>query len=195
MKRIIFLFTLFFSTTSFANIYTNNSNFRPYIGINGGVNIANYTMQLDLDSDFISATINAGAKIGHNFGIELFFSHSSSNSLDIADQYPSIAYELYFQNFGFDIYGYYGITSDIDFFTTFGVANYKLKHQIDYIYSLQETEESKTRNNISTRIGIGLMYTFPGDKISMLAQYKYIPISLEPVNNLSEFSIGMRYTF
>lgn len=195
MKKILILFAIFVSNSVFAGIYTNNNNFRPYIGINAGYNVANYTIPENLDKNYISATINAGARIGNNFGVELFFLHSSTNNLDYIYEYYSINHELYFQSFGFNIYGYYGLNKDFDFFTTFGVANYHIENQFDYFDGFSNSEEKMTFNNVSTQLGIGLMYTFPGDNISILAQYQYMPINTTFINNMSEFSIGMRYTF
>ena len=82
-----------------------------------------------------------------------------------------------------------------DFFTTFGVANYKVYNKFDYIESLNAAEIKESDNRVSTRIGIGLMYTFPGDSISGLIQYNYTPINNEFINTISEFSVGFRYNF
>ena len=61
MKKLLFIITLIFPLTGFAGIYTQNNNFKPYIGINAGANIANYTIETDMDETYYSATINAGA--------------------------------------------------------------------------------------------------------------------------------------
>ena len=132
MKKFLILFVVFFTNSAFANIYINTPNFNPYVGINAGFNVANYTIQSNLDNEFISATINAGARIGNNFGVELFFSHTSTNTLDYIYSYYTVNHELYLQSFGFNIYGYYGITKEFDFFTTFGVANYYIQNTFDY---------------------------------------------------------------
>jgi hypothetical protein len=49
MKKLLLIFLLLFSTNSFADIYLNN-NFKPYIGIDFGFNIANYNYKTDLES-------------------------------------------------------------------------------------------------------------------------------------------------
>lgn len=97
--------------------------------------------------------------------------------------------------FGFDIYGYYNITKEFDFFTTFGVANYKTYNKYTYIDSLIKTSEKTDENDVSTRLGIGLMYTFPDDNISALIRYQYTPINNEFIQTISDFSFGIRYTF
>ena len=122
MKKLFIIFLLFFSTNTFAGIYTNN-NFKPYIGVDFGFNIANYTYKTDLDDVYYSVTANAGAKIGYNFGIELFFSQSSTNDLEYISESQAQNHEFYYQTFGFDILGYYPISKIFDFFTSFGVAN------------------------------------------------------------------------
>ena len=195
MKKLIFLFILIFPMTGFAGISTYNNNFKPYIGINAGANIVNYTIKTNMDDTYYSATINAGARIGSNFGIGFFFTHSGNNNLELTSSLETINHEVYYMGYGFDIYGYYNITPDFDFFTTFGVSNYKFYDEYDYINIFNSTSDKISENRVTTRLGIGLMYTFPGDNISALFQYQYIPINLDVVNNMNEFSIGIRYTF
>ena len=85
MKKLLLILSLFLSTNCFAGIYTNN-NFKPYIGINFGINIANYNYKTDLEDIYYSITTNTGAKIGHNFGVEFFFSQSSTNDLEFISE-------------------------------------------------------------------------------------------------------------
>lgn len=195
MKKILILSTILFTTAAHAGIYTNTGNFHPYIGIDAGLNIADYTYKTELDETYYSATINAGARIGRNFGVELFFTHSSTNKLENTYDFSATNHELYYMAYGFDIYGYYNITNEFNFFTTFGVANYKTYNKYTYINTLNETSEETDENDVSTRIGIGLMYTFPSDKVSALIKYQYTPINNEMIQTMSEFSAGFRYNF
>jgi hypothetical protein len=194
MKKLLFIFSLFISTNAMSGIYTNNNNFKPYIGIDFGFNIANYNYQTDLDDIYYSITANAGAKIGHNFGIELFFSQSSTNDLEYISELQAQNHEFYYQSFGFDIFAYYPVTYNFDFFTSFGVANYITYNKYEYIGLINDNEKIK-ENDVTSRFGIGVIYTFPGEKISGLFQYQYIPVNNELINTMSEFSIGMRYIF
>lgn len=195
MKKLLFIITLIFPLNGFAGIYIQNNNFKPYIGINAGANITSYTIETDMDENYYSATINAGARIGNNFGIGFFFTHSGDNNLELASGLETINHEVYYMGYGFDIYGYYKITPDFDFFTTFGVANYNFYDEYDYINVFETASDKISENQVSTRFGIGLMYTFPGDKVSAIFQYQYIPLNMEIIRNMNEFSIGMRYTF
>ncbi|MFQ6703406.1 MAG: hypothetical protein ACLRFO_04430, partial [Alphaproteobacteria bacterium] len=68
MKKLLVLFTILFTLPATGGIYTN-TNFHPYIGIDAGINIADYTNKTELDESYYSATINAGARIGRNFGV------------------------------------------------------------------------------------------------------------------------------
>ena len=193
MKKILLIFSLFLSTNCFAGIYINN-NFKPYIGVDFGFNIANYTYQTDLDDFYYSVTANAGAKIGHNFGVELFFSQSSTNDLEYISESQARNHEFYYQAFGFDIFAYYAVSQNFDFFTSFGVANYMTYYKNEQIGDCNQIEEIK-ENDVTTKFGIGLIYTFPEDKVSALIQYQYSPVNNWLIGTISEFSIGMRYTF
>lgn len=191
MKKILILSLIFL--TSNASAYT--SVFQPYIGIDAGLNISDYALTLDLDDKYFSAIVNAGARIGHNFGFEFFFTQSSTNTLDFVNTYSASNHEIYYIAFGFDLYAYYRLSHNTDFFTTFGVANYKMYDKHEYITPTTETNTKSSDNNISTRFGIGFSYTFPGDEVSGLIQYHYTPIGNALVNSMSEFSIGLRYSF
>ena len=190
-----YLYTILFLCMPISLLANSNSNFTPYIGANIGMTIEDYTYETEIDETYYSATINAGARIGKNFGAELFFTHSSTNDLEYIYDFDAINHEIYYMAFGFDIYAYYNVSQYFDFFTSFGVANYKTYTKYTYINQLTETSEQTSDNNVNTRIGIGLMYTFPNDNISGLIQYQYTPLNNELINTMSEFSIGIRYNF
>ena len=194
MKKLPIIIALLSPITGHSKIYTN-ANFKPYIGVNGGINFMDYNLSIDLDDIYYSATLNAGARIGTNFGAEFFFSHSSTNKLERVYELSAANHEIYYMIYGFDIYGYYGLTREFDFFTTFGVANYKLYDKTTFISPFQESSEKLSDNNVSTRLGIGLSYKFPGNHISAILRFNYTPLGNELIQNMSEFSFGMRYTF
>lgn len=195
MKKLLFAITLLFPMSGFAGIYTNTGSFRPYISLDTGLNIADYTIKTDISEQYYSATINAGARIGANFGLEFFFTHSGNNNLELTSTFETINHEVYYMGYGFDIYGYYRISPEFDFFTTFGVANYNFYDEYDYINTFESSSDKISENQVSTRLGIGFMFTFPNDNVSALFQYQYTPINMDIIRNLNEFSIGVRYTF
>lgn len=195
MKQTFTIFAIMFTMSANAGIYTNTSNFRPYIGIDAGLNISDYTYETNLDDIYYSATINAGARIGHNFGVELFFTHSSTNKLGMIDSFSTLDHEVYYMGYGFDIFGYYPVSKNIDFFTSFGIANYHIYNKYEYIGPFYETSDKISDNTVTSRFGIGILYTFPEDNMSGLLQYQYTPLSNELFKNMSEFSIGIRYIF
>ena len=193
MKKLILSFVSFALIS--AGAHANTHTFNPYVGFDVGLDIMDYTTKTGMDDIYYSGVINVGARIGQNFGAELFFSHSSSTELEFVYAYESLIHEVYFMSYGFDIFGYYSVSNDFDFFTSFGVANYKTYIETDYISPSLSTSDKVSENNVTTSIGIGLMYTFPTDNISILAQYKYIPINNELFGTISEFSAGIRMNF
>ena len=191
MKNTLILLGLFLPFTLHAN------NFKQYIGADASVSIMDFTTDTDMDENFTNITINAGGKIGRNFGVELFYNHAIANDTTISTLYDELTTELGFVAYGFDIFGYYNLSSDFEFFTSFGVANYDFEitqEYTDYIYGTT-TQITTDENRVSTRLGIGLMYTFSNQPVSLLAQYQYIPVNTNIINTISEFSIGFRYSF
>ncbi|MBQ8473559.1 MAG: porin family protein [Alphaproteobacteria bacterium] len=191
MKKIIFILPIILSANAFAD------NFTPYIGMDAGLNIASYNNDIDLEEQYYTGTINAGMRIGQNFGVELFFTQSADNENTITYEYSPLTQDINisYQSFGFDIFGYYPIVKDMDFFTSFGIANYRISHEFEFNDGLTTYGESDTTTETATRFGIGLMYTFPNDSVSILGQYQYSTLSNELIKSLSEFSIGFRYNF
>lgn len=195
MKKLLVITAVLIPVCANAGIYTNTGNFRPYIGIDAGLNVADYSIQTDLDDVFYSAKLNAGIRVGKNFGAGVFFTHSSSNKLEHTITQGVVNHEIYYMSFGFDIFGYYNITKELDFFTTFGVANNKIYNKYTFINQTDEYSEQTSQNDVGTRLGIGLMYNFPGDNVSALFQYQYVPVNNDLIGTMSEFSAGFRYTF
>ena len=79
---------------------------------------------------------------------------------------------------------------------TFGDAvKYSVCDFFGYIDEFETYSESDTMTETASRFGIGLMYTFPNDDISILGQYQYSTVNNEYIKSLSEFSIGFRYNF
>lgn len=191
MKKILFVLPLILSTNAFAN------NFTPYIGLDAGLNIADYTYDQDLEEQYYTATINAGMRIGSNFGVELFFTQSADNENTLVYEFSTLTQDINisYQSFGFDIFGYYSMVENMDFFTSFGIANYRISNEITYSDGFETSSESDTMTETASRFGIGLMYTFPNDDISILGQYQYSTVNNEYIKSLSEFSIGFRYNF
>ena len=191
MKKILFVLPLILSTNAFAD------NFTPYVGIDAGLNIADYAYEIKLDEQYYSGTINAGMRIGSNFGAEIFFTQSADNNNTITYTYSPeiIEIDVSYQSFGFDIFGYYPMVEGMDFFTSFGIANYRISNNIVYSDGFTTYYESDTMTETASRFGIGLMYTFPHDNISILGQYQYSTVNNEYIKSLSEFSVGFRYNF
>lgn len=191
MKKIYTLLFLLLPCT----LHAYDSAFQPYIGIDAGLNIADYAYDIPNDKNYYTATINAGARIGGNFGVELYYSASSTTNAEYIYNYETIDHEIGYSAFGFDIYAYYGVAADFDFFTTFGIANYQVKNDYEYTNPFITDNAKDTEDSVTTRFGIGIMFTLPQDKVSLLAQYQYSPINTETISTISDFSVGFRYNF
>lgn len=191
MKKLIILSLVFLTS----NVAAYTTGFQSYIGVDAGLNIGDYTQKTDLNDTYYSATVNIGIRINRNFGTEFFFSHSSTNNLEFVYDLNAINHEVYYMVFGFDIFAYYPLSKNADFFTTFGVANHKIYNKYEYITETNETNIINSNNDISTRLGIGFLYTFPGNKVSGVIRYNYTPINNDIFKTMSKFSFGIRYVF
>ena len=53
MKKLLIIIALLSPITGHSKIYTN-TNFKPYIGVNGGINFMDYNLSIDLDDIYYS---------------------------------------------------------------------------------------------------------------------------------------------
>jgi opacity protein-like surface antigen len=171
---------------------STSSGFHPYIGIDAGYNIADFSTKTEIDNQYLSLTANIGAKIGSSFGAELFFTQSDKTEHEQDIGHDTLTQSIDYQSYGFDVYWYNRIIENFDFFTSFGVANYRFS--FDSEYDISDTEIHQSENRVSTRVGIGILYEFT-EHFSLLGQYQYAPVNINFINSLSEFSFGIRISF
>ena len=191
MKYFLLFLLVFFTNNSFANSF---KNIKPYIGIDMGLNFADYRYNTDLDDLYFSVSTNTGLRLKKNLGLEIFFTQSSTNKLNFISDNQAQNHEFYYQAIGFDLYGFYNLSKDFDFFTTVGVARYYTFNKYECV-GLTNYSDKISIKNTTSRFGIGFIYNFPYNNIHGIIKYNFSPINNQLIKNLSEFSLGFKYIF
>ena len=191
MKYFVLILLVFFTNNALANYF---KNIKPYIGIDMGLNFADYNYNTDLDDIYFSVSANTGLRLKKNLGLEIFFTQSSTNKLNFISDNQAQNHEFYYQAIGFDLYGFYNLSKDFDFFTTVGVARYYTFNKYECV-GLKNYSDKTSVKNTTSRFGIGFIYNFPYNNIHGIIRYNFSPINNDLIKNLSEISLGFKYVF
>lgn len=160
----------------------NALEFRPYVGAQ-----YNYT---EVDADFVKADMNSysvvvGTEYNKYFGTELFYQNSDKSN----DMVEGTKVKSDFEAYGLDAYAYLPLGCDRvwSVFATAGIANY-------------DTDSSSVKgkgedNGLGYRLGAGVQYSITNNiAVRALARQIWAD-KLEDVDDMKEFSLGVKYIF
>ena len=201
-----FPFFLLF-TLCFFPVQSKAEPFRYYAGL--GATHDTFGMKDDfegiIDDHLASLKINTGVRISDFFSMEVFYQHSNEQDKKtdgfVSGTPVELMTDVSFKSFGLDFKGYTHETSlfgknGFRFFGTAGVGVYrfKLKEKVwtgtTKILDLKEKE-----NKLGLRFGAGVEYSFD-EHWGAEAAVRYIDINTsDAVENLTEWSVGIKYTF
>ena len=185
-----------------AGVFAFNANameVRPYVGMNLGYGLAEYG---DAEFDEIAndeygvVDINAGARIGNNFGLEVSYQQSGDSEQDNYYMDGTAKVTTNYSSYGIDAYGYMPINEQVELFASAGIAHYKIEGEAKirlygyYGAAYIEDDESET----SLRFGLGGLFKI-NEHFDAKAMYRFAPVDSESVDYINEFSVGLRYNF
>lgn len=160
----------------------NALDFRPYVGAQ-----YNYT---ELDADFVKADMNSysvvvGTEYNRFFGTELFYQNSDKSN----DMIDGEKLKSDFEAYGLDAYAYLPLGCDRvwSVFATTGIANY----DVDYAMSGEKEKD----NGLGYRLGAGVQYSVTNNIAIRALARKVWSDKLDEVDDMKEFSLGIKYVF
>lgn len=181
-----------------AALFAFNANafeFKPYVGLD-----YNYT-KAGLDSeikDYIkdsynSFTLNIGAKVHQNIGLELFYQQSGEEDKSVVyEGYDLGKFKTKFNAFGADLTGYLPFNEKFEALASLGAGRYKVS--LSSTGLLREAGGKGSDDHWAPRIGAGLMYNI-NEHVALRAQVRYVHLDMDEVDDLKEISFGVRYNF
>lgn len=160
--------------------------FRPYVGLDYAYDKADFKKEAkSLDDGFNSGIINAGVRMGDYYGLEAFFQQSGERKTHFTGEDVKAKFNAY----GLDAYGYMplGCEKKFDLLASLGLAAYDTT-----VKGLPEGKYDKQR--MGYRMGIGAQYNFTENMAArVMGRYNYLGMS--QLDNFSEVTAGVRYTF
>lgn len=164
---------------------------KPYVGLDYVYSDADLSFEDDtfFEHKFSSLSLNVGAKLHKNFGVEAFYQQSNKEKGDLVQNL--ITGEIgktktSFYGFGVDLMGYLPIYEGLEAYAGLGLGEYKVKVEFP---GAKDSEDK-----VAPRIGGGLMYNF-NEHIAARAGYRYVHLDIDGVDDMSEWTFGVRYNF
>lgn len=198
MKKNLFLASV---AVSLFAINANAIEFKPYIGLDysyvkastNDIIVAGVSLPSEFYEDsFHSAIFNAGAKLHKNFGLEAFYQKSTKedgkNAMLVIGGVPvgTDKIETSFDAYGLDLQGYLPVNEQFEFIGSAGLGQYKFKMK-GFGYTAKDDETGY-------RLGLGAQYNI-NEHFALRGMAKYNIIDSDAVDDIKEFSVGLRYSF
>lgn len=166
---------------------TANAEVKPYVGLD--YNYSTYGMDYpanhQIEDDYNSLSFVAGAKLMENFGLEAFYQRSlneknTSNGEKVSSR---------IQNYGVDALGYLPLGCDKNFelIAGLGLGQYKMNYREQGFYGSKEEA-------LGIRANIGAQYNID-ENWSVRGMYRHVYLQKSVMNDINEFSAGVRYSF
>ena len=150
------------------------------------------------EKNYANISFNMGMKLHENFGVEAFYQKSSEESKTSEEYWGglgdiSINMKTSFQAFGLDFIGYLPLSKEVELLAAVGLGEYKFKGDIEYSVKNSIPDHLKD-DKLVTRFGVGMLYNMTNN-IALRTMFRYIPVKNDYIKNITEASMGIRYTF
>ncbi len=164
----------------------------------------------DVIDDQDSLSFVVGARISKYWGLEAFYQQSyddntvtqiDNTTLNNINYHLMNEYTTSFKAYGLDLIGYVPFSEYFDVVAAFGVAQYKFDNQATFAsYNIDGTQlvDVVSRNfdedKMGWRAGIGAQVNI-ADGVALRAMYRYVYVGGDVIDNMNEFSMGLRFLF
>lgn len=159
----------------------------PYIGVDYIFSHADYKDAGNrLKKDYNSGAVNLGTRLGKYAGLEAYYQQTGSKKTRLA---TDVKAKSKFDSYGLDIFGYLplGCADKVDLLAAIGLGNYNLK-----VKGLPDGKYDK--DHMGYRFGVGAQYNF-NQNFSARVMGRYTYVDTKYLDNLTEVTAGVRYTF
>lgn len=150
-------------------------NVDPYVGMDYVYSDMDMNHGADnrLENKFNSLSINAGAKLHENFGVEVYYQQS--------DAEKKHGNKSRFYSYGVDALGYLPVTQNIDLIGSVGIGQYEFK-------------AGGNEDDLGYRVGVGAQYSF-NNNWAARAMIREVFLDKDVMGDTLEFAAGVRYNF
>lgn len=169
-------------------VNTANAEIKPYVGLD--YNYSSYDMDSDvrdsIEDDYNSLSFVAGAKLMDNFGLEAFYQRSL-NEKNTSSDGAKVSSRI--QNYGVDALGYLplGCDQEVELIAGLGLGEYEMRGRIAGLGSEKE-------DALGIRANIGAQYNID-ENWAVRGMYRHVYLQNSELNDINEFTAGVRYNF
>lgn len=165
---------------------------RPYLGVDAGTTDIGYSGSeekyfLKDRAMFVGGV--AGLRIGRNWGVEVFYQTSNTAKKTADDEWRT---EGDYTAYGVDALGFLPLNDQLELVAAAGVGKYEFDVKLKYSDGIHEFSGSD--DNVGYRFGAGAQYNLT-NHWALRGMVRYVVLDSEYIDDMLEFSLGMRYTF
>ena len=165
---------------------------RPYLGVDAGTTDIGYSGSQEkylLKDRAMFVGGAAGLRIGRNWGVEVFYQTSNTAKKTADDEWRT---EGDYTAYGVDALGFLPLNDQLELVAAAGVGKYEFDVKLKYSDGIHEFSGSD--DNVGYRFGAGAQYNIT-DHWALRSMVRYVVLDSEYIDDMLEFSLGMRYTF
>ncbi len=165
------------------SLNANASEIKSYVGLDVGVADVGLSSGLNsiAEDSYTTLSVNAGAKLNQNFGLEGFYQISDDEDTKLG------VGETSFEAYGIDAIGYVPMGEKTNLLGSVGLGQYDVE--------ISGLGGNASEDSLGYRFGLGADYALT-DSLSARAMARYVLIDdMESVDDITEVSLGLRYTF
>lgn len=182
-------------------VNANAIEFKPYVGLDysytkastNDVIVEDALVPSELyENKFNSITLNIGAKLHKNFGIEAFYQKSSEEKGEASTLYVDDApiatdnIKTSFDAFGLDVQGYLPVNENVELIGSLGLGKYD--------FEMKGFGVKANEDEIGYRLGGGVQYNI-NEHFAFRGMARYVVLDSDAVDDVTELSAGLRYSF
>lgn len=158
---------------------------QPYVGADYVYTWADVKNSRYIEDRYQAGLFSLGAMVSSNWGLELSYQQSLQNKKNSVLGQTKTEYKVY----GVDGVGYLPITSKIQALFDVGLGYYEIKTKVK-----NPAFEHKEDSHYGLRAGAGLQYNI-NDNLAARMMLKYHYVDTDVVDQMTDFTLGIRYYF
>ena len=165
---------------------------RPYLGVDAGTTDIGYSGSQEkyfLKDRAMFVGGAAGLRIGRNWGVEVFYQTSNTAKKTADDEWRT---EGDYTAYGVDALGFLPLNDQLELVAAAGVGKYEFDVKLKYSDGIHKFSGSD--DNVGYRFGAGAQYNLT-NHWALRGMVRYVVLDSEYIDDMLEFSLGMRYTF
>lgn len=170
---------------------------RPYIGFDYVKTLVEFSEKEDkdvLEDSLDSFAVSIGSRFHKYFGAEIYFQQSADGEKEVnyflGQKRVNADTKINYKSYGLDMLAYLPATDNFSLLGSVGVGYYDMEAEAELLGVSAKTSE----DNLGPRLGIGAQLDL-SEHFAIRAMARYSDPDIEDIDNLWEFSFGVRMTF